>query len=110
MQLKKFCKSRNCPTTETLYFYAGAELTAAETSPVAKHLSVCEFCCSELQFLTAHPPLEEKISPPEIPYQLRQLAEVLLDGKNAGLGFLNKLFRENELAQYSKTHLFSSGS
>ena len=101
-QTKAFCKSRNCPTTETLLLFLSNKLESEETEIVTHHLDRCEFCCAELQLLGAYSPPVESCATPEIPFPLRQLAEIMLSGKRAEFQFLHKLFREPETFPQSK--------
>jgi hypothetical protein len=45
---------------------------------VKEHLGVCDFCCAELPLLAHHTPARDSFRVPEIPMDLRILAESLL--------------------------------
>jgi hypothetical protein len=86
-----FCKRGVCPTAETLLGFHRAELSATKARCVSEHLTECEFCCAEFDFLTAYPPNEEKITNAEMPSALRDLAEALLGGRQGEFRLLDKM-------------------
>lgn len=93
----KFCKYKSCPSAEKLLRFNEGELLFAEMKNIAAHLDDCEFCSSELYFLLNFPQTETNACyAMEIPPALKQLAEVLLGGKQKEFSLLKKLLPENE--------------
>ncbi|MDQ4120866.1 MAG: hypothetical protein M3209_05425 [Acidobacteriota bacterium] len=93
----EFCKSEICPSAETLLGFESAELFFAEMMGVSAHLAECEFCLTELYFLTNFPQTESNCEPaPEIPSALKQLAEALLGDAQSEFRLLNILLSGNE--------------
>lgn len=94
----EFCKSGICPSAETLLRFDGSELFLAEMMTVSAHLAECEFCSTELYFLTSFP-LNEKTDcgqTPKMPFALNQLAEALLGGRETEFRHLDNLLYSNE--------------
>jgi hypothetical protein len=56
-------------------------LPAEITTSVSEHLGVCDFCCAELRLLAYHESTIIKYPTPEIPMNLRILAESILAHK-----------------------------
>ena len=79
-----FKKTAACPSSNTLVSFRSKKLPAELLILVRCHLSECEFCGSELRLL-AHDklPLRIDLKTPEIPMNLRILAESILT-KNRG--------------------------
>src|SRR5262245_38328085 len=78
-----FEKTVACPSSGTLLSYRSQELPKELLALVRLHLAACEFCMAELALLAYHHPRrnrEEKA--PEIPMNLRILAESLLGQSN----------------------------
>jgi hypothetical protein len=48
-------------------------------APVKEHLGMCDFCCAELRLLAHHEASTIKYPVPEIPMNLRILAESILN-------------------------------
>ena len=74
-----FRKTAACPASATLLSFRAKSLPAEVAVLVKDHLEVCDFCNAELPLL-AHdrPGAERGIKPPEIPLDLRILAESIL--------------------------------
>lgn len=90
----KFEKQRQCPSSELLLSYQQQLLIPDQSSRIATHLSVCDFCAAELQLLSSYRPLlaESPESPP-MPAGLRVLAEALLNRNHLrSSGSLQKIF------------------
>jgi hypothetical protein len=100
MRLKpaeEFCKSRICPSAETLLAFHCAELIFAEMRSISSHLARCEFCSAELHLLTSFPQAEANYNQTaEMPFALRQLAEALLGGKQTEFRLLENLLYGDE--------------
>jgi len=92
-----FCKSAICPASENLLAFQNGELSTNEFKKIKKHITVCEFCASEVEFYAHYPQAEEEITPiVEIPIPLYDLALALLNNKHKDFSLLNQLLVENE--------------
>lgn len=79
----KFAKTVECPSTEELL--ETQQRHASES--VLSHLKVCEFCAAEAHMLSRHQPSAPSYAPPEMPGNLRLLAECLLGGRGRFVDF-----------------------
>jgi len=70
-----FRKSEFCPTSETLLAYISSTETLVDISDLQAHVTICEFCSSEVQLLGRHVPVSELVEFPRIPEQLRRFAQ-----------------------------------
>ncbi len=91
-----FCKSPVCPSSQVLLRYENGETSIAECKGIEAHLTVCEFCASELEFYAHYPQSEEPVATVEIPIPLYELAQALLNIKHRDCTALDRLFSENE--------------
>ncbi len=73
-----FCKSVACPSSGTLLAYRQFRLLWSERSHISIHLATCDFCSAELQLLARHSEDREEYVLPDMPAELRILAEQLL--------------------------------
>jgi len=73
-----FLKTAACPASSTLLSYRTEKLSPEIAKLVRKHLGGCEFCNAELRLLAHHKPIRGTPQPPEIPTNLRILAESIL--------------------------------
>ena len=73
-----FRKTAACPASVTLLSFRAGNLSSAATVMVKDHLGVCDFCCAELPLLAHHTPARDSFRVPEIPMDLRILAESIL--------------------------------
>jgi len=73
-----FRKTAACPASATLLSYASGNLPGEVAGGVREHLEVCDFCSAELPLLAHHTPATGFNGPPEIPMDLRILAESIL--------------------------------
>jgi hypothetical protein len=74
-----FQKTVACPSSDTLLSYRTKKLPRELLMLVRLHLAACEFCSAELALLAFHKPRTKRDDkPPEIPMNLRILAESLL--------------------------------
>lgn len=73
-----FRKTAGCPASATLLSYAAENLPADVAVGVKAHLEVCDFCSAELPLLAHHTPATAVNGPPEMPMDLRILAESIL--------------------------------
>lgn len=92
---RKFCKTRGCPSTDTLLAYSAEKTGDVETAIISGHLFECEFCGAELELLTKHPPGEPSLTVLEIPLQLLQLAEILLQSRQPEFQLLQVFLHDN---------------
>jgi hypothetical protein len=76
-----FLKTAACPASATLVSFRCQNLPAELASSVKEHLGTCDFCCAELRLLAHHQPATVKYPVPEIPMNLRILAESILAHK-----------------------------
>ena len=76
-----FRKTAACPASATLVSFRCQNLPAEMATPVTEHLKACDFCCAELRLLAHHQPASGSYYVPEIPMNLRILAESILAHK-----------------------------
>jgi len=83
-----FRKTNACPSSRTLLSFRSESRSSEISVLVRYHLTTCEFCNAELRLL-AHHSLSPKneVKPPEIPMNLRILAEAIL-GQNSKMRIL----------------------
>ena len=76
---KSFSKKPACPSSSLLLSFR-SQLLAPEVSLLVKHhLSSCDFCYCEIPLLAFHtPPLKGECRAPDLPMNLRVLAESIL--------------------------------
>ena len=74
----EFRKTAACPASATLLSYLCNNLPAEVTTSVKGHLEECDFCGAELRLLAHHQPAKVTNRTPEIPMDLRILAESIL--------------------------------
>lgn len=78
-----FKKAPSCPSSNMLLSFLMHNLSPEIMTLLRHHLAACEFCGAELPLLAHYePPAKGECKPPEIPINLRILAESLL-GKSA---------------------------
>ncbi len=73
-----FRKTAACPASSTLLSFRAQTLSPAIGKLVKQHLQACEFCNAELPLLAHHRIDQGPFKPPEIPMNLRILAESIL--------------------------------
>lgn len=73
-----FRKTAACPASATLVSYRCGNLPEEVADGVREHLEVCDFCGAELPLLAHHTPATAVNGPPEMPMDLRILAESIL--------------------------------
>ena len=74
-----FRKTTACPASATLLSFRCQNLPAELSISVKEHLSGCDFCCAELRLLAHTPATIAGHKTPEIPMNLRILAESILN-------------------------------
>ncbi|MDQ3172661.1 MAG: hypothetical protein M3Q91_02995 [Acidobacteriota bacterium] len=80
-----FTKTVACPSSNILLSFHMRALSPEITTLVRHHLAACDFCCAEMPLLAHYQsPLKGECRPPEIPINLRILAESLI-GKSSKL-------------------------
>ena len=74
-----FRKTAACPKSTTLLSFASEKLSPMIFTVVKQHLETCEFCNAELTLLAHHrTDYPRNLKPPEMPSNLRILAESIL--------------------------------
>ena len=73
-----FIKTAACPASATLLSFRSRTLSAKASTQVREHLESCDFCCAESRLLAHHKAGRERQKAPEIPIDLRILAEAIL--------------------------------
>lgn len=74
----EFRKTAACPASATLLSYLCNNLPDEAAAVIREHLEECDFCGAELPLLAHHKPATGSYKVPEIPMDLRILAESLL--------------------------------
>jgi hypothetical protein len=74
-----FRKTATCPASATLVSFRCQNLPAELATSVKDHLRDCDFCGAELRLLAHHQQATIKYTTPEIPMNLRILAESILN-------------------------------
>ena len=74
----EFRKTAACPASATLLSLLCNNLPAEAATGVTEHLEECDFCGAELRLLVHHQPLTGTLKTPELPRDLRILAESIL--------------------------------
>lgn len=73
-----FLKTAACPASATLISFRCKTLSVEAETLITDHLKVCDFCNAELPLLAHDQPLLNTDRTPEIPMNLRILAESIL--------------------------------
>lgn len=74
-----FTKTIACPSSNILLSFHLQTLSPEIMTLVRHHLAACEFCCAEVPLLAHYQrPLKKECKSPDIPINLRILAESLL--------------------------------
>jgi len=76
-----FQKTAACPASATLLSYRTEKLSRKIAEEIGEHLGECEFCNAELRLLAHHEPTRRRFRTPELPMNLRILAESILSHK-----------------------------
>jgi hypothetical protein len=74
----QFRKTAACPSSKTLLYSRAGKLSAEIETLVRYHLTACDFCRAELMLLAHHGKADKREKAPEIPMNLRILAESIL--------------------------------
>ena len=74
----EFKKTAACPASATLLSFRCNNLPADAATTVREHLDQCDFCSAELPLLAHHQPVIGSQRTPDIPKDLRILAESIL--------------------------------
>ena len=78
-----FLKTAACPASTTLLSLRGNTLSKKAATEVREHLESCDFCNAERQLLAHHTPGRKGSRTPEIPMNLRILAESILASRGS---------------------------
>ena len=73
-----FLKTATCPASTTLLSFRAGSLSAKASTVVSEHLDGCDFCNAESRLLAHHTVDRKGHRTPEIPINLRILAESIL--------------------------------
>ena len=73
-----FRKTAACPASKTLLAFRAKSLSARTATRVKEHLEDCDFCSAELPLLAHHKAGRKGLKTPEMPMNLRILAESIL--------------------------------
>ena len=73
-----FRKTAACPASAKLLSYRSKKVSRKDATRIEQHLGGCEFCNAELPLLAHHTPTRGRARSPEIPMNLRILAESIL--------------------------------
>jgi len=73
-----FLKTAACPASTTLLSFRGNTLSKKAATQVREHLEGCDFCNAERQLLAHHKAGRKASKAPDIPINLRILAEAIL--------------------------------
>jgi hypothetical protein len=77
--VKSFSKTPACPSSHLLLSFHNQALTPKVDLLVKRHLADCDFCYCEIPILTFYSqPLKGECRSPELPINLRILAESIL--------------------------------
>ena len=77
--VKSFSKKLACPSSNLLLSFRRQALAREINSLIKHHLESCDFCYCELPLLAFYtPPRKGERRPPELPINLRVLAESIL--------------------------------
>ena len=77
--VKSFSKKLACPSSNLLLSFQHQALAPEINFLVKHHLAGCDFCYCEIPLLSFHKqPLKGECRPPELPINLRVLAESIL--------------------------------
>src|SRR5437762_1330667 len=93
--VKSFSKKLACPSSNLLLSFLQQALAPEINFLVKHHLAGCDFCYCEVPLLAYYrPPLKGECRPPELPINLRVLAESILgqdrSAKAGGESFVDK--------------------
>jgi len=73
-----FLKTAACPASATLLSFRAGSLSAKAATRVQEHLESCDFCDAESRLLAHHKVGRKGSKAPEMPMNLRILAESIL--------------------------------
>lgn len=96
LKMINFRKNIDCPASPDLLAFQNGEIPAAQAKVIGEHLSNCEFCAAEIELYAHNEQSAEDCLETEIPRQLYELAEALLNNKQKNFSLLDKLLDENE--------------
>jgi hypothetical protein len=82
---KSFSKKLACPSSNLLLSFRSHSLAPEINFLVKHHLASCDFCYCEIPLLSFHTwPLKGECRPPDLPMNLRVLAESILGRARLG--------------------------
>lgn len=99
-----FRKQEDCPPSQQLLAYQLGDLESTVSRPIGRHLSVCEFCTSEVAFYERYPVTREAEEGPaetRMPKPLFDLAEALLN-RTRGDESMDEMRRQLDAAVHDR--------
>jgi hypothetical protein len=96
IKMVTFCKSGNCPSSQSLLAFQNSRISEKKREEIKSHFAACEFCAAEAEFYAHYPQPEENVDQVEIPIPLLDLAKALLNNKHKDFSVLNQLLGETE--------------
>lgn len=91
-----FRKQEDCPASQQLLAYQQGDIGLEDGRKIGKHLAVCEFCSSEVEFYEHYPvakEVEESPAETKMPLPLYELAESILN-RNRGKQSIAEMMKE----------------
>ncbi len=77
--IRSFTKTPSCPSSAVLLSFRSKTLAPEFTALLQHHLSICEFCRAEIALLANYrPPVKGETKAPDLPINLRILAESII--------------------------------
>src|SRR5215831_4315455 len=76
--VRNFCKTAQCPSSETLLRYRRCRMPVTDRFRIERHLDNCDFCSAELQLLGRYRNEVQQSPAAELPSTLRFFAELFL--------------------------------
>ena len=90
--VNSFTKTIACPSSNVLLSFHFQALSPEIRTLVKHHLAACDFCCAEIPLLAHYQrPVKGECKPPDIPINLRILAESLLGKTRAVRGVSERM-------------------
>lgn len=85
--VKSFGKKLACPSSNLLLMFRSQRLAPEIFLLVKNHIAACDFCYCEIPLLSFYTvPVREETRTPELPINLKVLAEAILSGKKSAPG------------------------
>ncbi len=96
---KSFSKKLACPSSNLLLSFQSHSLAPEVNFLVKHHLASCDFCYCEIPLLAFHTlPLKGECRAPDVPMNLRVLAESILGRERSGKAVSKDSTKSNKLS------------